>query len=421
MRTLYTILFPLLLISFFIRLYRLTVPDQYVFDEVYHVVTVKAYARNDPAGYEWWHQAPEPNTAYDWLHPPLTKLIQAAFIKTLGDHPLSWRLPSVIFGTFSIAALYYLGLSLFKRKNLALLAALIFSLDGLQLTMSRITMNDIFVTTWIILALAYFYQYLNDQKSNQKYLYLTGIFTGLALASKWSALLLYPIFAIFLLFRLLHHDKRSHRVLKIITALVFLPLLIYLLSYLQFFLQGHSLKDFYQLHQQIFWYQTNLTATHDYQSSAWQWPLLIRPVWFYVAYAKNSIANIYNLGNPAVFWGGLLAIIYIFIHILQNIKSSQQKPLHYLLISYFLLWLPWIFSPRILFLHHYLPALPFLCLLLSWALFSFKKTKPQLGNTLIFCFLILTAGLFILFYPLNTAVPLPNNFLKYWFWLPTWQ
>jgi dolichyl-phosphate-mannose--protein O-mannosyl transferase len=421
MKTLYTILFPLLLISFFIRLYRLTVPDQYVFDEVYHVVTVKAYARNDPAGYEWWHQAPEPNTAYDWLHPPLAKLIQAAFIKIGGDRPLFWRLPSAIFGTFSIAALYYLGLILFKRKNLALLAALIFSLDGLQLTMSRITMNDIFVTIWIILALAYFYQYLNDHKSNQKHLYLTGIFTGLALATKWSALLLYPIFAIFLLFRLLHHERRSRLVLKILVRLILLPLLIYLLSYLQFFLQGHSLKDFYQLHQQIFWYQTNLTATHDYQSSAWQWPLLIRPVWFYVAYAKDSIANIYNLGNPAVFWGGLAAVVYVFIYILKNLNSSLQKPLRYLLISYFLLWLPWIFSPRILFLHHYLPALPLLCLLLAWVLFNLKKTKPRLGNNLIFCFLAFAAGLFIFFYPLNTAVPLPNNLLKYWFWFPSWR
>ena len=37
----------------------------------------------------------------------------------------------------------------------------------------------------------------------------------------------------------------------------------------------------------------------------------------------------------------------------------------FLLLGYFALWTPWIFSPRIMYFHHYLPALPCLWVLAS--------------------------------------------------------
>lgn len=401
----------LLLISFFFRLFRLNTPPIYIFDEVYHVVTIKAYAHNNPVGYEWWHQDPEPNTAYDWLHPPLAKLIQAGSVRLFGETSFAWRFPSVIFGTISIAALYYLALTLFKNHRLALLAAALFSLDGLQLTMSRITMNDIFVTTFIIFTLAFFYRFLAAiTKKNQKlFLFLTSLFAGLSLATKHSALLVFPVLAIFTLrkFIISKAFKLKHLLIAAYCFLV-IPLVVYFFSYTQFFLQGHTLKTFYELHQQIYWYQTGLTATHDYQSAAWQWPLLIRPVWFHVEYLSSSIANIYNLGNPVIFWGGLLAVVYTFF-------QPLNLTIIYLLAGYLFLFVPWLFSPRILFLHHYLPALPFLCLIIAKALFDFNH---KLLTTV---YLLLATLTFLFFYPLNTAIPIPETWLQYWFWLPTWR
>ncbi|MDZ7586156.1 MAG: glycosyltransferase family 39 protein [Patescibacteria group bacterium] len=390
-------LFFLLLIAFAFRLFNLGMPEAYIFDEVYHVPSLRAISQNNPNAYDPYAKAPEPNTAYDWLHPPLAKLFQAGSVKLLGDNSFAWRFPSVIFGTISIAALYFFTLTVFNNQSLALLAAAIFSFDNLQLTMSRIAMNDIFVTTWIILALTFFYR---------KNLLITGLFTGLALATKHSAILLYPIFLIFFIPKLIKNLKLF---LPAIFCFLIIPALIYFLSYSQLFLQGGSLTDFYNLHKQIYWYQTHLTATHSYQSTAWQWPLLIRPVWFYVNYLKDSIANIYNLGNPAIFWGGLIALAQgPFLK-----RSFKAGPYWYLLISYFALFSPFIFSPRIMFLHHYLPALPFLCLILAKAIFPSKKLSAiYLGVIII---------LFLFFYPLNTAIPINKDFLKFWFWLPTWR
>src|SRR3989344_8746891 len=95
----YKNVFWLLVIStLFLRLFRLWFPDTYYFDEVYHAFTAQAYAVGDPRGYEWWNSAPQ-GFAYEWLHPPLAKLIQAVSIVLLGDTPFAWRLPGAIFGT----------------------------------------------------------------------------------------------------------------------------------------------------------------------------------------------------------------------------------------------------------------------------------------------------------------------------------
>jgi len=266
-------------------------------------------------------------------------------------------------------------------------------------------MNDIFVTTWILLALTFFYKLITDKARpcQKKHLLLTGLFTGLAIATKWSSLFIYPIFSLFLFKKIIKNPK------LLIHSFIFLgilPLTIYLLSYTQYFLLGFSLKDFYHLHQQIYWYQTGLTATHDYQSAAWQWPLLIRPVWLHVQYLTNKVAHIYNLGNPAIFWGGLIATVSL-------LKQKITKANRFLLISYFLFFIPWLFSPRILFLHHYLPSLPFLCLIIAHTIYQ--------NNSLTKKYLLLVILLFLFFYPLNTALPLPTNWLKLWFWLPSWK
>jgi dolichyl-phosphate-mannose--protein O-mannosyl transferase len=85
------------------------------------------------------------------------------------------------------------------------------------------------------------------------------------------------------------------------------------------------------LQQQMWWYHTNLKATHAYQSQWWQWPLDLRPVWFYVKYCdvtntsdascneyyrhtrnkENAVADVYTMGNPIIFWLIFPALGYI--------------------------------------------------------------------------------------------------------------
>jgi dolichyl-phosphate-mannose--protein O-mannosyl transferase len=43
--------------------------------------------------------------------------------------------------------------------------------------------------------------------------------------------------------------------------------------------------------KQMWWYHTNLVATHDYTSQWWSWPLMYRPVWFYVDYCGETTVD----------------------------------------------------------------------------------------------------------------------------------
>lgn len=93
-----TVLLFILAFAYLTRMYQLNIPERYMFDEVYHAVTSKLIAQNDPRAFEWWNPPPEPDTAVDWLHPPIAKYTQAFFILIFGDNSFGWRYSSVLFG-----------------------------------------------------------------------------------------------------------------------------------------------------------------------------------------------------------------------------------------------------------------------------------------------------------------------------------
>jgi len=413
------ILILILLFSLATRLFRLSIPQTYYFDEVYHAYTAKAYARNDPRGYEWWNNSDEEGTAFEWLHPPTSKLIMAGSIKIFGENSFAWRLPSAISGTLVIFLIYLLTQKLFKNTQTSLLAATIASLDGLLLTQSRIAMNDIFLVAFMLTALIFYLQFVD--KKRYKYLIFSGLFVGISLSTKWSGIFLLPVIGISEGFRLANKKKPIFSlkyVLLFFSSFVLIPILIYTLSFTQFFLQGHTTQQFAELHNQIIRYQFGLDATHTFQSKAWQWPIIGRPVWYHVDYStSNKIGNIYALSNPIISWFGLFAFIWFLIQII--IKKKNQTLSHLLLITaYVFVWMPWLLSPRIMFYYHYTPAIPFLAIFISYLLTSFKKSQRL---KYILSFITITLLIFILFYPQWTGIPMPKTYQKFIYWIPSWK
>lgn len=427
----------ILLFAFLSRIYRLDIPERYIFDEVYHVITAKLIAANDQRAFEWWHSAIEPNTAIDWLHPPLAKYTQAFFIKIFGANSFAWRLSSVIFGVGVIGLIYHLSEKLFNDQRISLLAVFLASLDGLLLAQSRIAMNDIHVTFFIILTLLWYFSYrLNPRDKN---FLLVGLGAGLAMSSKWSGL--FVLIAVCLLESVriikdfiqkkISWEKLIQQSLLRVLVLGLLPFAIYILSYSQMFLQGKGWDHFHQLHRQTWSYQTHLEATHPYQSKPWQWFLNLKPVWFHVDYVnQNSIANIYSIGNSALFWAGGMAAIWtvcflIFSKLNKN-QSLEIKCLNWLLITYFMVWLPWQLSPRIMFFYHYAPAVPLMSIILAYwlvKLWSIKVSQKLQWNKIITSLVIfLICANFIVWYPQWTAIPMPKKFVDAVYYLiPSWK
>ena len=404
-----------------IRLFRINEPNRYYFDEVYHVVTARAFAQNNPAAYDPFAPPPEEETAYDWLHPPLAKLIQASSIKVFGDKPVAWRLPSVIFGTALILATAILASLMFGKKA-GLFAGLILAFENLTLVMSRITMNDIFIAFFSICAFIFAVMYSKKQKL--VWLFTSSIFLGFAVASKWTgAYALLIVFAFVFLERI-----RNQKSLLPLLILVIVPFFIYLASYGQFWIQGHSAKQFIDLHKQIWWYQNRSDLQHPYGTTAlfctpkgldgpksWcPWILDIKGVYFSFETYGPKNGYIYALGTPLIFWAGVIAISYL----IGKLISEHKKELALILLGYFIFWLPWIFSPRLLFLYHYLPSLPFLAIALGIILKDIWETKFKFLAVLA---ILIFALSFFYFYPITSGYPINPQLLEKFMWFSTWR
>lgn len=408
--------------SFSLRFYRFTEPGHYYFDEVYHAVTAKAYADNNPVAYDPFAPAPSEGTAYEWLHPPLAKLIQAGSIKILGDNPVGWRTPNLIFGTAIIPAVFILAYLLFGPIA-AIFASVVIAFENLTFVMSRITMNDVFITFFTICAFIFMARYL--KKSSFINLAFTSLFLGLAVSSKWTGLYAIGVIS----FILLIFQFKTKRLSLNLSLLVVIPFVIYLLSYGQFWLQGHTASDFINLNKQIWWYQNRHDLVHSYGTTPifcapngleapktiCPWVLDARGIYFsYEDYGDGKAGYIYSLGNPLIFWAGIVAISYL----LGKYLDEKNHKLLIIILGYFIFWVPWILTPRLLFLYHYLPSIPFLAIALGIALADIYKTRFRLAA---FIILALFIGMFFFMYPISSGLPIKIDDIDKFMLLKSWR
>ncbi len=395
------------------RFLRLNFPPNYMFDEVYHAFTAQAMSRGDPRAWEWWNQSPS-GFAYEWTHPPLAKEFMVLSIWIFGDTSFAWRFFSAFFGVGIIVLIYLISLKLFKNRTIALLSSLVASLDGLLLVMSRIAMNDIYFLFFSLLAILLL---LQDRK------FLMGISLGLSVACKWTGIFTVFILGILYIAKIYRSKKKFGEKLKFLFFLTLVPLIVYLTSYVPFFLGRHSpprenlsnFQTFVELQKQMYWYHTNLKATHPYQSTPTQWVFDLRPVWIFVDYQKNSITNVYTLDNPFIPWFGILAIIYLLLETFKKFRFQNFA----VLISYFWFFIPWMRSPRIMFNYHYLPSTVFISIaigvFLNWIL------RKKFGKIFVTVYCLVLIVLFAFFYPIWTGIHIPKEFYSHYFWFSSWR
>ncbi|NBQ60214.1 MAG: phospholipid carrier-dependent glycosyltransferase, partial [Actinobacteria bacterium] len=172
----------ILAFSLAIRLWRLNLPAGYIFDEVY-------YAKNANSLLTSAVELNGQGQAEFVVHPPLGKWLIAIGIKIFGNNEFGWRFVAAIFGTLSILLLYLIVKKLFNSEFLSVTAALLMSLDGLNLVMSRVALLDIFLMVFILVT--FYFLLINN-------LWMSGFALGLALATKWSAAFLIPFIFLFL-------------------------------------------------------------------------------------------------------------------------------------------------------------------------------------------------------------------------------
>jgi predicted membrane-bound dolichyl-phosphate-mannose-protein mannosyltransferase/Gpi18-like mannosyltransferase len=104
-----------------------------------------------------------------------------------GSNAFAWRLAGIVFGSLLVGLIYLLAATMFGRRRIAVLAAAFVAVDGMSYVMSRISMNDIFVATFIAGAYLVFWQVWSGRWARSAWwaLPLVGVLIGLAAATKW--------------------------------------------------------------------------------------------------------------------------------------------------------------------------------------------------------------------------------------------
>jgi len=106
--------------------------------------------------------------------------------------------------------------------------------------------------------------------------------------------------------------------------------------------------------------------------------------------------------------------------VIWQVIKKKRKELGLVVFAYLAFFLPWIFSPRIMFIYHYLPSLPFLCLFLGWTLWRSWNEKLEIKSWIV-GYLVLVALAFIFFYPHWIGLHVPKWLDNLYYWFPSWK
>src|SRR5215831_13052037 len=129
-----------------LRLYHLSRPHAFVFDEVYYAKDA-CYDAGLPF-LKCGLDSPAEQTFT--VHPPLGRWTIAGGEWLFGNRPFGWRIGSAVFGTLSVFLVGLLAWQLFGSAIWAGTAALLLATENLNLVQSRVSMLDIFLTTFIL-------------------------------------------------------------------------------------------------------------------------------------------------------------------------------------------------------------------------------------------------------------------------------
>jgi dolichyl-phosphate-mannose--protein O-mannosyl transferase len=374
-----------------LRLVDLGNPTRVVFDESYYAQDACTYLAlgRDVCGAV---------SEASWMHPPLGKWFIAAGILLGGHDPTAWRLPSVLAGVVTIAALYLLTRRLTGSVIAGGVAAGILALDPLSIVSSRVAMLDIFVACAGMLAVVFAVMHrdaLANRGSDARvtpWLVAAGLSCGVAVATKWSGILL--LVTVTVLVVAWEIDARSaaggrrQAVRNLLPVLlgcfVVLPALVYCASYvgrlegevLALPWQQDALPRVFggrQLHMATFHF--GLNATHPYASPAWSWLIGKRAVvYFFEVDPAGRYREILAFANLGIWLPGAAAAGWATVRFALNRHLRWAE--FVVCITVVGSYLPWLLlttGRQFVFLHYILPTIPFLALAIGWAVTRFRS------------------------------------------------
>lgn len=117
----------------------------------------------------------------------------------------AFRLPILIFSTLSLLLFFWLGRKIFQSDWTALIATMLIALNPILVGMAQIINPDSFL--WIFGGLSIFSFLAYLEKNEKKFFWLTAVFTGFALLSKYTAVGLFLFYLLALFSKIVFGDE----------------------------------------------------------------------------------------------------------------------------------------------------------------------------------------------------------------------
>ncbi|HUO75447.1 MAG TPA: phospholipid carrier-dependent glycosyltransferase [Candidatus Paceibacterota bacterium] len=406
------------------------VPNSAVFDEVHFGKFLSAY---------FTHQY------YFDIHPPLGKLILAGWGWLWGYHPgfsfanigevypdklyMALRFLPSLAGALLPLVIYGVARCLRIRRPAAVFAGVLVALDNALLVQSRFILLDPFL---LLFGFAALYCYLRWRDTGRAWLLpAAGVLAGASASIKWTGLTFLGLIVVLELFRLWaqRHSVTLRSVATAIGSFVIIPVIVYVTVFVVHFsllarpgpgdafmtpnFQSLSMADrIVQLNAEMYRANATLTATHPYSSLWYTWPMMARPIFYWV----SGDARIYLLGNPVVWWLSTIAIITALVTVLSLGVIRAPPTLLIIAGAWLMNMLPFIGITRVMFLYHYLTAL-------IWAILALAYFADQLKRPVKTMLAVsgLALVLFVFFAPLSYGLPLTDSEYNARVWFSSWR
>jgi dolichyl-phosphate-mannose--protein O-mannosyl transferase len=214
----------------------------------------------------------------------------------------------------------------------------------------------------------------------------------------------------------------------ILISLAIAPLVVYVATWSQWLGERHwNFAELIKHHWQMLDFHIHLEAfkpdgkpTHPYQSRAWTWLLQTRPVSYYYKGGEGTAAEILGMGNPAIFWGSLIAIPYA---VLRWIKARDWQA-GVVAVAFLSQYLPWLPVNRPIFLFYMTPMAPFMVLAAVLALKRLSQARLATGAQPFAAVAGLLVGisvsLFVFFHPILVGDTVSSTGWQARIWFQSW-
>ena len=406
----------LALVFWALILWNLGIPSETYFDEVHYLPA----ARDLLALGEFSNRE----------HPLFGKEVLALGIRMFGDNAWGWRFFPSLAGAialFAIMRCVWFG----TCDRYATLASGLLVATGFHLFVhSRIAMLDIFMVSALAVAFWQCAAAMREPETGRRRLALAGIALGLAMGSKWNALVLAAVPGLaFLVLRFLAGRRRlllSRRgmpvpgitLLEAALWLGIMPLAVYWATFLPgYYFQTNAMTDGIVAHHRLMVdLQTQVLQPHPYQSTWPEWVANWRAIWYLYEPVDGAQRGVLLIGNPLTMLLGLPAVLWCAWQGVQKRKAMHGGVAMLYAVSLGF----WILAAKpVQFYYHYFVPSTFLLIALALALSDLRETgwRKTVNGVL-----IASAGLFAFFYPILSAEALsgPMSF-QTWTWLPSWR